>query len=40
MTIIVKGGGIFDPEVPIGNTAVAPTWKGELGGIPIKNGAQ
>jgi len=40
MTIVVEGGGIFDPEVAIRNAVVAPTWKGELGGVSVKNGAQ
>ena len=40
MAIVVEGGGVFDPKIAIGDAAVAPTWKGELGGVPIKNGAQ
>ena len=40
MAIVIEGGGIFDPEVAIGNAVVAPTWKGELGGVSVKDGAQ
>jgi len=40
MAVVVEGGGIFDPEIAIGNTVVAPTWNGELGGVSVKNGAQ
>ena len=40
MAVVVEGGGVFDPKIAIGDAAVAPTWKGEMGGVPIKNGAQ
>ena len=40
MAVVVEGSGVFDPKIAIGDAAVAPTWKGELGGVPIKNGAQ
>jgi hypothetical protein len=39
MAVVVEGGGVFDPKIAIGDAAVAPTWKGEMGGVPIKNGA-
>jgi len=40
MAIVVQGSGIFDPKIPIGDAVVAPTWKGELGGVSIQSGAQ
>ncbi len=40
MAVVVEGGGVFDPKIAIGDAAIAPTWKGEMGGVPIKNGAQ
>ena len=40
MAIVVEGGGVFDPKIAIRNAVVAPTRKGELGGIPVKNRAQ
>jgi hypothetical protein len=40
MAVVVEGGGVFDPKIAIGDTSVAPAWKGEMGGVPIKNGAQ
>jgi hypothetical protein len=35
MAIVVEGGRVFDPKIAIGNAVVTPTWKGELGGVPI-----
>jgi hypothetical protein len=40
MAVVVEGGGIFDPKIAIGDAAVAPTWKGELGGVSIQSGTQ
>ena len=40
MAVVVERGWIFDPKVSIGYAAVAPTWKGEFGGVSVKNGAQ
>jgi hypothetical protein len=40
MAVVVEGGGVFDPKIAIGDAAIAPTRKGELGGVSIKNRAQ